>query len=357
MKLIVLCVLIVCAVTASLAFAQRAAETPKSATTAPAAPAPAVTPAPTAAAPAAASAPATQAVTVMPEGCVVERFDVPSPSMKRQIHALVVLPPEYKDKPDKRYPVLYALHGMGASYAVYSDMSTLRRALRERPMIVASFDGDNAGWYIDSTQKPGSQFTTFFFDEFIPYVDAHYRANAQRGVTGFSMGGYGAFHYMLCKPGMFASVSALSGAFSPLGDKAGKASPMLRGLLGDPEQNKAEYAKCAIYGRIEEDVKKHVKLPPLLFHTGTEDGLVAENREMSKFLAEQNKLIAEQASKDAAAMSDNASPDKLAADLVAARKINFLCMESPGAHSWPFWRDAAEGVIDFHWRSFRDAPK
>ena len=59
------------------------------------------------------------------------------------------------DKPDKKYPVLYALHGMGASYAVYSDMSPLRKALRERPMIVASFDCDRAGWYIDSPKKPG----------------------------------------------------------------------------------------------------------------------------------------------------------------------------------------------------------
>jgi S-formylglutathione hydrolase FrmB len=296
-------------------------------------------------------------VTVTAEGCVIERFDVPSPSMKRQIHALVVLPPEYKDKPDKRYPALYTLHGMGAPYAVYSEMATLRRSLRERPMIVASFDCDRAGWYIDATQKPDSQFTTFFFDEFIPYVDAHYRTNAQRGVTGFSMGGYGALHYMLCKPDLFASVSSLSGAFSHMGDRAGKAGQGVRGLLGDPEQNKAEYAKRAIYGRVEEDVKKHVKLPPLLLHCGTEDGLVAENREMSKFLAEQNKLIADGVAKEASAETDKDKRDKLTADLMAGRKINFVSMESPGAHNWPFWRDAAEGVIDFHWRSFRDAVK
>jgi hypothetical protein len=47
-------------------------------------------------------------------------------------------------------------------------MSPLRKALRQRPMIVASFDGDQLGWYIDSPLKPDSKFTTFFFGEFIP---------------------------------------------------------------------------------------------------------------------------------------------------------------------------------------------
>jgi S-formylglutathione hydrolase FrmB len=343
MKITILLVLVVCLALSSLAFSQRAAGPSKDAASAPAS-----VPA--------ASAPATQAVTVMPEGCIVERFDVPSPSMKRQIHALVVLPPEYKDNPGKRYPVLYTLHGMDAPYECYSQMAPLRRALLQRPMIVASFDGDRAGWYIDSTLKPDSQFQTFFFDELIPYVDAHYRSDSRRGVTGFSMGGYGAFHYMLCKPELFSSVSSLSGAYFRVSDKAGRTSPFLRGLLGDPEANKAEYAKRAISARIEEDVKKHVKLPPLLLHCGTEDGLLTENQEMTRFLAEQNKLIADEVTKEAAAETDKAKREKMTADLLAARKIDFHSIESPGIHNWIFWRDASENVIDFHWRSFRDAP-
>jgi S-formylglutathione hydrolase FrmB len=335
MRIVILLTLVVCFVLSSIAISHSAAPTSMNA----------------------ASAPATQAATVMPEGCIIERFDVPSPSMKRQIHALVVLPPEYRDNPDKRYPILYALHGGFAPYECWSQMSPLRKALRQRPMIVASFDGDPLGWYIDSLLKPDSKFATFFFDEFIPCVDAHYRTSGLRGVTGFSMGGFGALHYMLCKPSMFVSVSALSSDYFRLGDKAGKDGYDLLALLGDPNQHKEEYAKIAIDERIAEAVKKQVKLPPLMLYTSTEDGygLLAENREMARFLVEQNKIVAAEAAKEAASLPDKDKRDKLTADLLAARRINFLSMESPGKHEWSFWRDASEIVIDFHWRSFRDA--
>jgi S-formylglutathione hydrolase FrmB len=343
MKIMILLTLIACLVLSSIAFSDPAAQPAKDAASSPAV---GVT-----------STPATQAVTVMPEGCIVERFEVPSSSMKRQIHALVVLPPEYKDNPDKRYPVLYALHGGYAPYACWSEMRPLRKALRERPMIVASFDGDKLGWYIDSTVKPDSKFTTFFFDEFIPHVEAHYRTSGLRGVTGFSMGGFGALHYMLCKPAMFASVSALSSDYFRLGDKAGQEGYDLLALLGDPNQNGEEYAKIAIPDRVAEAVKRHVKLPPMMLHCSTEDGygLLAENQEMARFLVEQNKIIADEVRKEAGGQADKDKRDKLTADLLAARKINFLSMEAPGKHDWAFWRDASEIVIDFHWRSFRDA--
>jgi len=294
----------------------------------------------------------------MAEGCIVERFDVPSPSMKRPIHALVVLPPEYKDHPEKRYPVLYALHGGYAPYSCWSEMAPLRRALRQRPMIVASFDGDQLGWFIDATRKPDSKYTTFFFDEFVPHVEAHYRTNGLRGVTGFSMGGFGALHYMFCKPAMFASVSALSSDYFRLEEKAAKTDYDLVALLGDPKQNPEEYAKLDLPSRIEKAVKQQVKLPPMLLHCSTEDGygLLAENREFARFLVERNRIIAEEAAKQAATEPDKVKRDKQTADLLAARQINFLSMEAPGKHDWTFWRDTSEMVIDFHWRSFRDAP-
>ena len=101
-------------------------------------------------------------VTQSPEGCSIEKFTVPSKAMGREIRTVVVLPPAYAREGGARYPVLYALHGMGAPYTTWADMSPLRRSLVDHPMILVCFDGDKAGWYIDAKKKPDSRFTTFF---------------------------------------------------------------------------------------------------------------------------------------------------------------------------------------------------
>ena len=114
------------------------------------------------------------------DGCLIERFNVPSPSMEREIRAVAVLPPAYENEPDRRFPVLYTLHGRGAPYDTWAQMSPLRQALHDMPMVVICLDGDDASMYIDSTLLPDSQFTTFFFEEFVPAVDARYRIDTLR---------------------------------------------------------------------------------------------------------------------------------------------------------------------------------
>lgn len=205
-------------------------------------------------------------------------------------------------------------------------------------MILVCFDGDHAGWYIDATKKPDSKFATFFFEELIPYIDGHYRTRADggsRGVTGFSMGGYGAFQYMLTRPEMFASVSSLSGVFGYFGERGAKADDSIAPLLGPAEENKAAYLKYGIYNRIEERIAQGVRLPAMFIHCGTEDDLMGESRSFAAFLTEQNQ--------------------KLAKD--GKGTLVFQYEESPGKHAWPFWRDNSVGVADFHWRTFQKSVK
>jgi hypothetical protein len=91
---------------------------------------------------------------VSAEGCNIERFTVHSDCMGREIKCQVILPPEYGSHPDKKYPVLYALHSAyvtdGSDYTSWSEMSGALQALKEKPMIIASFDADNYSYYIDS---------------------------------------------------------------------------------------------------------------------------------------------------------------------------------------------------------------
>ncbi|MGO8705120.1 MAG: alpha/beta hydrolase [Candidatus Brocadiia bacterium] len=271
---------------------------------------------------------------VAPAGCTIEKFRVLSPAMGREIKALVVLPPEYKAHPEKRYPILYTLHGAAAPYDCFSAMLPLLQALKDKPMIVTCMDGDAWSWYIDSpvplaagrdpkdTARVKSLFTTFFFDEFIPCIDRHYRVNPrQRMLTGFSMGGFGALHYMLARPGEFVSVSALSGAFFHLNPPDERTEKFLSPMLGPYKEHAERYRALDLFTRIKDQVANGVKMPPIYLACGTEDGLLGSSRAMAGFLKEQG---------------------------VACKSV-----ESAGKHEWPFWRDASAGVIDFHWRSLQ----
>jgi S-formylglutathione hydrolase FrmB len=206
------------------------------------------------------------------------------------------------------------------------------------------FDGDKMGWYLDAPKNPQSQFTTFFFDELILYIDGHFRTKAApeyRGVTGFSMGGHGAFHYMLARPGVIGSVSTMSAVFSFDDNQEPRRMKIITPLLGPYEENKEDYARFRIYPRLEEYLAKGAPLPPIFIHCGTEDHLIGENRDMANYLMKVNK-------------------ERQAAGKSGGPPIIFQYKESPGAHTWAFWRDASVGIADFHWRCFelgKDATK
>jgi S-formylglutathione hydrolase FrmB len=69
-------------------------------------------------------------------------------------------------------------------------------------------------FYINSADGR-SRYSDFFRTEFLPFVETHYRvlrARRSRGVTGLSMGGYGALRLAFAYPQLFGSVSAQSAA-------------------------------------------------------------------------------------------------------------------------------------------------
>ncbi len=60
---------------------------------------------------------------------------------------------------------------------------------------------------------------TFFFEEFMPYVESTYRIKGEkkyRAVAGLSMGGGGTFMYALHHPELFSSACPLSASCGPL---------------------------------------------------------------------------------------------------------------------------------------------
>jgi putative tributyrin esterase len=167
----------------------------------------------------------------------------------------VYLPASYSSASAKtrRYPVLYLLHGLGGNgqtMAVdgeWAELQDLRRDHKVGDFLVIAPDGWDT-FYINSRDGK-TRYGDFFLREFMPFIEHAYRIRAGRaahGITGFSMGGYGALRIGFAHPELFGSVSAHSAALMrepPEGVNAGASSgnpaaQLLTSVFGNPIDRK-----------------------------------------------------------------------------------------------------------------------
>jgi enterochelin esterase-like enzyme len=134
----------------------------------------------------------------------------------------VYLPPSYGTDPNRRYPVVYTLHGYGLhgqQWVGFANVSGLEKGLASgatKEMILVAPDAftlHNGSFY--SNSKTTGDWETFVAVELVNYIDSHYRTIANRtsrGLTGHSMGGYGTFRIGMKHPEVFSSLYAMSAA-------------------------------------------------------------------------------------------------------------------------------------------------
>ncbi|HEV7891614.1 MAG TPA: alpha/beta hydrolase family protein [Pyrinomonadaceae bacterium] len=233
----------------------------------------------------------------------------------------VLLPADYKrgSSKNRRYPVLYLLHGLGGSAADWgSTRAHLADYAAQYPFIIVVPEGKD-GWYTDGPAQ-GSKFESYFVEELIPDVDRRFRTLASRegrAVAGLSMGGYGSMKFALKHPELFAFAASMSGALAV--------------ASWTPDQRIPEFVRPSVirvYGdagsdaRLENDVYKLVRelsperakaLPFLYLDCGTEDFLINNSRDFSALLIE--------------------------------KKVAHEFRELPGTHSWPYWDRQVQEVL------------
>jgi S-formylglutathione hydrolase FrmB len=155
----------------------------------------------------------------------------------------VMLPPDYEKNADKKYPVLYFLHGLGESEQAlfhiggWGRIEDLRRERKVGDFLVVAPEG-RATFFINSAGAQ-DRYSDFFISEFLPQVESQYRVvrnRGSRGITGLSMGGYGALRFAFAYPQLFSSVSVQSPALitekpQELNDDLRQAGPLAQ-LLG-----------------------------------------------------------------------------------------------------------------------------
>lgn len=129
----------------------------------------------------------------------------------------VYVPESYDADPDRRFPVLYWLHGTGGGlHGVGPLAARFDAAIREGrlpPLLVVFPNGLQASMWVDS--KDGRvPMETVVIRELLPAVDAAFRTIATRRgriLEGFSMGGYGAARLGFKHPERFGAISVVAG--------------------------------------------------------------------------------------------------------------------------------------------------
>jgi S-formylglutathione hydrolase FrmB len=254
----------------------------------------------------------------------------------------VFLPASYSTVEAKaqRYPVLYLLHGLGGneqSAAVsgeWRELQDLRRDHKVGDFLVVAPDGWDT-FYINSRDRK-TLYGDFFLREFMPFIERTYRVRAgraSRGISGFSMGGYGALRIGFAHPELFASISAHSAALMrdpPQGVNAGAstgnpAARLLTNVFGNPiDKNFWDANSPFLLARKNSTLLARTKL---YFDCGTEDsyGFYRGASELDQAL---NSL-----------------------------KIPHEFHLYPGGHGVSYLLAHLEASYEFHWRVFEPAHK
>jgi enterochelin esterase-like enzyme len=204
----------------------------------------------------------------------VEHGAFRSASMKVDVGFNIYLPPGYSSEGEKRFPVIYYLHGIKgheSSYLRYARvLNSAISSKTVKPIILVFANGGETSFFSDSPD--GSVMgETVVIRELIPHIDAKYRTIASgsgRAIHGFSMGGSGALKLGLKYPEMFSVIVTYDALLSDakrfraeekklftkmFGDEAGFAKNDPFALL---EQNKAKLQKHAIHIAVADDERE-----------------------------------------------------------------------------------------------------
>ncbi len=168
----------------------------------------------------------------------------------------VYLPPGYQDS-RQQYPVIYFLHGfMGDHQMIYMmkdllDYAILRHRIRPFILVIPNEKTSYDGSFYSNSDVFG-QWEDFTAFELVEYIDENYRTLANknsRGITGHSMGGYGAIKIAMHHPDIFSTVYALSPGALAIAREYGPNSDTfkeLSNIKSEEELNKSYFGKVMV---------------------------------------------------------------------------------------------------------------
>lgn len=213
------------------------------------------------------------AATAFAGDVVLETFR--SGALGRDYKYTVYLPDSYK-KDDKKYPILYLLHGAGGDENEWLAKGGLRETMDAmiarrliKPMVVI-MPGHTAAWWVDGAKEKGE---TALIKEVMPHAEAKYRIDAVRSnrlIAGLSAGGFGALNLIMKYPQMFAASALLSPAvYDPV--PPGHSSAIRQPPFQKDAKFDVDLWKSLNYVSHIEGYKKSGVIVPLYINTGDHD--------------------------------------------------------------------------------------
>lgn len=233
----------------------------------------------------------------------VDTVSIYSNSMHKNIKAVVILPDSYQTT-NKKFPVVYLLHGYDGWYSNWIiRMPELKNYSDTNQLIIVCPDGEKSSWYFDSPLDTAYRYETHISKEVVGFIDRHYRTRANkkyRAITGLSMGGHGALFIALRHSDNFGAAGSMSGGVD-LKESRNRFDISKR--IGDTITHATAWHDMAVINLIEKYT--HTKLK-IIFDCGDRDIFIAGNRRLHEKMVQ--------------------------------LKIPHEYTEKPGQHNWDYWR-------------------
>jgi S-formylglutathione hydrolase FrmB len=255
----------------------------------------------------------------------VDTIQVSSKAMNKDINCVVIKPEGYKNKNNaqKRYPVVYLLHGYSGKYNNWIIRTPELKEIADREeLIIVCPDGGYSGWYWDSPVDSSSRYETHIAQEVPEQIDNLYRTindRSGRAITGLSMGGHGGIYLGFRHADFFGACGSMSGAVD-LSYSINKYEIAKR--IGDTLVYRDNWYNYSAVGTVDQPIKHPLSI---IIDCGIEDHLIQGNRNLHQKLMD--------------------------------RKIPHDYIERPGKHDWNYWRNAVQYQLLYFSRFFQQQEK
>jgi len=237
------------------------------------------------------------------------------------------------DNPEKKFPVVYLLHGLSDNHTMWEDRGhvfwvaedLIRSEEACEMVIIMPCAG---GQPVDKVwngyfNMPGWNYEDFFFQEFMPSIEKKYHcggSKGQRAIMGLSMGGGGSIIYCQRHPEMFSSCFAMSAWLDNEDFYVGGKDTPKDSKLSYVMASVNEYSALKYLRNITDEQREKMRSIHWFLDVGDDDGLL-----------------------------------DLSLDFYALmRKNNIKCelRVRDGVHCWEYWRHSVRMALPFATRNF-----